>query len=132
MESITSSQQLKEAIAALEKKQELEAEAIKTQFHTVTEAFRPINLAKDAFHDFTTSTHFKGNLLDAAIGITTGIISKKVLVGGSSNPLIRILGTVLELGIASVVTKNPEGIKSAGMTLFNKIFKKKKEEKEPE
>ena len=48
------------------------------------------------------------------MGLATGYLSKKVIVGGSSNVLRKILGTVLQFGVANAVAKHPEAIRLLG------------------
>ena len=71
--------------------------------------------------DFVSSPNLTTNLVDSAIGLTMGIISKKAIVGKSKNPLVNILGTLLEIGITRVVSKNPEGIKSIARQLYKRF-----------
>jgi hypothetical protein len=43
--------------------------------------------------------------------MTTGYITKKVLLGSTHNPIKRILGTVLQFVITNIVTKQSEKVK---------------------
>ena len=96
---------LKEKILLLEHQQKQELIVLKNQFHDTYESLKPINFLKNTFHEVTSSPDIKNNLLNNAIGIATGFLTKKVLVGASHNPIKRILGTVLEFLIANVVSK---------------------------
>lgn len=58
-----------------------------------------------------TTSEFKGNILSNVIGITTGYLTKKVLLGSTHNPIKRILGTLLQFVITNVVTKHSEKVK---------------------
>jgi hypothetical protein len=40
--------------------------------------------------------------------MTTGYLTKKVLLGGTHNPIKRILGTILQFAITNIVTKQSE------------------------
>lgn len=132
MENINNSAALKEAIRVLEiKKQEQEA-ALKLEFHQSLEELNPLNSIKTTLKSFATDPDITGTILNAAIGFTTGFISKKLFVGGSKNPITKIAGTLIELGIAGAVTKNPEKIKTLGLALLKKLFRKKEPEKSEE
>ena len=60
-------------------------------------------------------------MVNAAIGFTTGFITKKVFTGKSNNPMTKLFGTVLEMVVASKVTKNADEIKSIATIIVKKI-----------
>lgn len=125
MEKITNSASLKQAIRDLENKQQELEIALKHEFHLSIEQLNPLNSIKTTLKNFATDPDITGTILNAAIGFTTGFISKKILVGGSNNPITKLAGTLIELGIAGAVTKNPEKIKTIGLALLKKLFSKK-------
>ena len=47
------------------------------------ESIKTINIIKDTFQDFTHSPDLKSNLLQTAVSITGGYLSKKLLFGKS-------------------------------------------------
>ncbi len=55
----------------------------------------------------------KDNFLDLIIGHITGFVTRQAYVRGSGNPLKKILGIGLQLGVTNFVSKHPDGIKSA-------------------
>ncbi len=123
------SELIKSQIWFLKTKQKEELASLKNQLHITFESFKPINLLKETFKEVGESPDLKSNLLNSAIGLSTGFISKKLMVGKTSNPIKNIIGTVVEFAIANVVTKNSEKIISTGETLFQLIFKRKKDKK---
>ena len=84
-------------------------------------------MVKSALLEVASSPELKSNMLDNIIGLTTGYLSKKVLVGTSHNPIKRILGTLLQFAIASFVSKHTDTIKSTGEIILKRIFKNRKE-----
>lgn len=120
-------EELREAIRLLKIKQAEELNLLKEQFHLTLESLKPLNLIKSIWHDTTSSSEIKRNLLNTAIGMTTGYISKTILIGLSRNPIKRILGTLLQFAISVVVSKHPDAIKSAGEKLVKRIFKNKED-----
>ena len=58
------------------------------------------------------------------MSLTAGYLSKKVTVGATHNPLKQLLGTLLQVGVTSLVSKNSEGIKSIAGTLINYFSRK--------
>ena len=99
---------LKEAILVLKLKQAEYLLQLKDQYYYTYESLKPINIIKKAFGQMATSSEFKGNILSNVIGITTGYLTKKVLLGSTHNPIKRILGTLLQFVITNVVTKHAE------------------------
>ena len=105
MKKINQTEILKETILLMKMKQADELVQLKDQYHYTLESLKPLNLIKKAFGLVATSPEIKGNILSNVIGITTGYLTKKVLLGGTHNPIKRILGTVLQFAITNIVTK---------------------------
>lgn len=112
---------LKENIILLEIEQEQNRLLLKEEFKQTFEALRPVNLFKNTFQEITESPDFKNNLIDSVIGIVTGFISKKIIVGNTHNPFKQIMGVLLQLTITSMVTKNADAIKSSIMEMISKF-----------
>ena len=121
--------ELKEAIYLLKKKQAIELKLLKEQMHTVHESIKPANLIKSAFHQVVTSPDIKGNIIGSIIGLASGFVSKKAFVGGSHNPITKIIGSLLQMGVTNVASKNSDSIKSIGEKLFQLVFKKSDKDK---
>jgi hypothetical protein len=104
---------LNETIALLEYRQKQELRILKEQFEVTYDSLKPLNIIKNAFNDMTTSSELKGNLINNVIGMSTGYLTKKLLLGSSHNPFKRILGNVLQFVITNVVTKHTDAGKPA-------------------
>jgi hypothetical protein len=104
---------LNETIALLEYRQKQELRILKEQFEVTYDSLKPLNIIKKAFGDMTTSSELKGNLINNVIGMSTGYLTKKLLLGSSHNPFKRILGNVLQFVITNVVTKHTDAGKPA-------------------
>lgn len=126
MEKITSITELKDAIRLLEIKQADEKVLLIKQFMVTYESMRPVNLIKDKFNDVITSPNLKENLLNAALSLAAGYLSKKAIIGATHNPLKQLFGTLLQVGVTGLVSKNTDGIKSTAMNLIGSVFKKKR------
>ncbi|MGG7036379.1 MAG: hypothetical protein ACI7YS_14450, partial [Flavobacterium sp.] len=66
----------------------------------------------------------------SAIGLGTGILSKKLLVGNTHNPVKRMLGTVVEFAVANVVSKYTGGIAAIGVSLLKRLVTNSSTKKE--
>jgi len=125
MEKITSVEELKKAILLLEIKQANEAVQLKEQLLVTYESLKPINLIKKIFTDITSSPDLKKDLLGTTLSLAAGYLSKKAAVGSTHNPIKQLLGTLLQLGVTNIVSKNSDGIKIIGMKILNSFFHKK-------
>lgn len=125
MKQITTLIELREEIALLETSQVSNGIALKEQFKMTYESLRPVNLIKSTFKELTSAPDFKDNLLNSTIGIGAGYLSRKIVVGATHNPIKKLLGVLLQVGITSIASKNGDGIKSGAMKLISSLFVKK-------
>ena len=126
MKNSNETKKLNETIRFLENKQKMELDILKEQFHVTYESLKPLNLIKSVFKEVTSSPTIKDNLLNNAIGMTTGYLSKKVLIGSTHNPLKNIFGTILQFAIGNVVTKHSNKLVSTGGSLLLNFLKNRK------
>jgi hypothetical protein len=121
---------LKELILLREAEKIIEGKLLKEHLHRTYESLRPINILKSSVKGIFSAPDLTTNLVNSAIGLTTGFAAKKVFAGKSANPLTKMAGFILEIVVAGAVTKNPEVIKSVGGYILKSIFRKK--EPDPE
>jgi hypothetical protein len=112
---------LQERIILLENRQLEEITLLKEQLHDTLESLKPINLLKNTIHNVSSSPELKEDLISNAIGLTTGYISRKIILGTAHNPITKIMGAVLQFTIGNLVAKNSDTIKAVGEVLLNKI-----------
>jgi hypothetical protein len=110
---------LKEAICLLKKKKKIERALLKEQLHDVQESLKPINLIKGLFHSFAEDGEGKSSLLDNLLGIATGFLSKKLLIGNSHNIFKNIFGFLMQQGVQKVVIQNSDSIKHYSSAIFS-------------
>jgi hypothetical protein len=121
---------LNERIILLENKQTEKLKVIREQFHIAYESLKPINVIKDVFHEVASSSEIKNDIVSNVIGLTTGYLSKKILLGSTHNPIKKIMGNLLQFAIANVASKHAETIKSAGENILQRILKYRKDSKQ--
>jgi hypothetical protein len=124
MQNITNAADLKMAIQSLKVEQEISEELLKAQFRLTYENLKPINIIRNAIKDLTSEPALMDNIVGTTIGLASGYITKKIVVGNSGNIIRKILGSLLEFGVTNVVAKHPEAIKSISQFIFN-LFRKK-------
>ncbi|MBK8521251.1 MAG: hypothetical protein WAT20_03470 [Ferruginibacter sp.] len=125
MKSITTSGELKAAIQQLELQQADDLILLKEQYFKTKEGFKLVNLIKSKFKEVAGDPDLKTDAINAAIGFTSGILARKLMIGKTINPFKKLLGIAVEMVVASKVVKNADGIKLAGGSIFNRLFRKK-------
>ncbi|MGC4101947.1 hypothetical protein [Ferruginibacter sp.] len=120
---ITNSSQLTAAIAHLKTKADLQQEELREQVNDMYESIKPANLVKRLLNRHNDSLHFTDDLIDASIGAAAGYLSKKIIPGGKQNKFKKVVGNLVELSVAGIVNKNAGNIRSAGISLLERLIK---------
>lgn len=116
---INNATDLKAAIHQLEAKQFAQKQSLRNQFYETYESLKPLNIIKSEFKKFTSSPDIKSNIVNTAIGLGAGILTKKVFIGGSANIFKKLFGSFIEMGIAKLVSGNADKIKDMGKELLH-------------
>ncbi len=112
MKKNTGKDELTEAIRLLKNKQDHELQILRDQFKLAYESIKPINLIKNTLHQVATSSEIRNNILNNAVGLATGFVAKKLLLGKTHNPVKKILGTIFQFAVANMVANRSEQIHS--------------------
>jgi len=127
MQPITTSDELKNAIQILEFDQQLRGQQLKEHVYLAIESLKPVNLIKSTIHNVVSSPYLIDNLLGVAMGLTSGYVSKKIVLGKSVNVIRKLFGTLLQFGITNVVAQNSESIKTFGQSIYQYFQRIKKQ-----
>jgi hypothetical protein len=125
MQNITPTDELKNAIQLLEVEQAAKWQLLKDQFHLSYESLKPVNLLRSTVNDIASSPYLIDNIIGNAVGLATGYLSRKIVVGASGNIFRKLIGFVLQFGVANFVAQHPDAIKSIGQFILQHIFRKK-------
>lgn len=125
MKKITSAKELHEAIEMLEQKKTKQLSSLEHQFTEFYESLKPANIIKNTLQSAFSSEGTKKNILGSVIGLGTGLLSKRLLVGKSVGIFRKFLGAAVEFGVAGLIAKNAGKIKDKGAEIIHKIFPKK-------
>jgi hypothetical protein len=125
MHSITSLNELKNAIQLLEVEQAEKRQLLKNQLSIAYESLRPINILRKALKDIASSDDLTDNILGTVSGLASGYLSKKVFIGTSGNLFRKLFGSILQLGVTTVVSQHPDVIKSLGHSILQYFLRKK-------
>jgi hypothetical protein len=123
MEKITTIADLNTAIHDLENKRAIDWLLLKEQFLMTAETLKPVNIVKGTFREMISSPESKASLAKTAIGIATGLVATKLIVGKVPVPLARFLISVLT-GIGAKENNTPivGGFKSIGSNFLKKML----------
>ena len=125
MGKISSLAVLQETIEILEVEREIEGRILKEQFQLTYERFKPVNLLRSTLLEVTSTPYLLNNVVDTAIGLATGYLSKKMVIGASGNIFRKLLGIVVQLGVTNSVAQHPYTIRSIGQFIYQHFLGKK-------
>lgn len=116
MYKINSDRSLADAIQNLEAQRVLELEILKKYAEYTFHELNPVNIVKEKIHDglsniseTVNSASFKNGLLKTGIGLATGFLSKKLVVGSSGGILKKLLGSAVQAAVSGfIIKKLPE------------------------
>lgn len=125
MESITTVNELKNAIQILELDHTVRKQLITEQVGLLSESLKLINLIKNNLQKIGSSPDMIDNILGVTVGLASGYISKKIITGGSAGTARKLLGSLLQLGVTTLIAQHPDTIKSIGQFIFRHFLKRR-------
>jgi hypothetical protein len=126
MQNITNFDELKNAIKLLEVEQALKRQLLKEQLNISYESLKPVNILRKTLKEITLSHDLTDNILGTASGLASGYLSKKIFIGASGNLFRKLIGSLLQFGVTTVVSQHPDVIKSLGKLIIQHLFARKK------
>jgi hypothetical protein len=124
---ISNATELNNAIHLLENELNQQKQLVTDQVNVIYEDFKPVNVVRDLFREVVSSDEFRSNVITAAIGISTGYITKKLMVGKSRNLMKALGGNLLQYGIANLILHPSRIMKSVILPILGMLdFKSKK------
>ncbi|HCL84296.1 MAG TPA: hypothetical protein DIC22_09985 [Chitinophagaceae bacterium] len=122
---VTNAEELAEAIAELELKAAVQKKQIQEIFADLSENMKPVNLIRNSAKAVFSDIHTE-DVLNALIGVGTGILSRRLILGRTRGLIGKTLGRAVQWGMAALVSKNAEKIKEKAGEWIDMIFKKHK------
>lgn len=126
---ISNKKELELAIMELERKKSMQLAMMKEHYAHTSNSLKPKNLIKNAFSSVTHSSDAMNGVLKTAAGIGIGILTKRLFLGGSASLIQKIIGNVVEAGVAKTAINNTDKIKAYGSAIYNNLFKRKSKNK---
>lgn len=128
MENQYTAESLKEAIKALEIKQAEERQLLLDQLFITYESLKPVNILKKMVKDFSVAENLKQDFYNAIAGMISGLVTKKLIVGKTKNPVLKFVGLAVQFGITTFVSKYYSSIQDSIVQFFSRFLEEKKEE----
>ena len=115
-------EQLEFRILELEVQQKENLQLLKEDLQEIVENLTPLNLIKNVIADSEISSENIGqNILNDAIGISSGYITKRLMFGSSNNPVKKVMGSMFQFIVAKFVSNQSERIEAIGEVIMRKI-----------
>lgn len=89
-------QLLMEQINVLRNRQAYELQMLKRQIDITIDGLKPFNLIKSAFHNVSSSPEIRNNLVQSAVSLTTGYLTRNLFFGTLSVPIQKIVGNIVQ------------------------------------
>jgi hypothetical protein len=124
--NINNSEDIKKVIVLIEDEVEEQKQLLMEQVNILYDNFRPVNVVKDVFREVVTSEDFRGNILTATMGISTGYVTKRLLFRKDNNLLKALTGNLLQYGIANMIVNPSRVLKTIFLPILE-LFSSKKE-----
>jgi len=118
--TINSDEDLKAAIAELERKVQHNKDGIKGNFQQLKQELNPKTVAKNTFSYVAETPEIQRTLVNTALGFILGYASKKAVELLSENSLNRTVENIVSHQLTELENKNPDSLLSKGISLFRK------------
>ncbi|HEY5509759.1 MAG TPA: hypothetical protein VIK10_01905 [Prolixibacteraceae bacterium] len=125
MQNRSSTAVLKDTIQLLETEQKIEGRLLKEQFYLTYESLKPVNLLRSSIRDVVSPPYLIDNIVGTAVGLATGYLSKKIVIGTSGNIIRKFFGLLMQLGVTNTIAQHPDSIKSIGQFIYQHFLHKK-------
>jgi hypothetical protein len=101
-------EQLQQRIIDLESKQLQEWASVKAEASDLFDQLTPAHIVKNILVELTKAPEIKHNLMNSAIGMGAGYLSKRILFGPNPGKVMQVAGSFVEMSVAGIVAKNTD------------------------
>ena len=84
----------------------------------------PVNILRNTLKKFFGPSDLLEDLSGSAMGAASGLLMKKIFIGKSGNAIKKLIGSLLQMSISSIVAQNADLIKSTGQVILKRLFQK--------
>lgn len=125
MKPISSSVELKQAIAELEKRTKVQEITLKGQLARTKEAVKPQNLIRNSFSSLAEMPEVKRTLVSTIVGFGLGYLSKKATEALQEEKLNRMMSALVEHSIDRIIQQNPESLIAKGLHITRDVARQR-------
>ena len=119
---------LREKIKELQIRQEEEGKVLQAKLAATYDSLKPINIVKSIVSDVFESKSLREEFVNTAAGYATGLITKKLIIGTSKNPVLKLFGLSIQLAMTTLMSKNYAAVKEIIAQLAGSVFTKMQED----
>ena len=123
MHIVTNAETLHQTLEILRIKREENKLALKKNFNEICESLTPANIIKNSMEGLVGSDH-KGDVGNAAIGVASGLLVKKLLFKSTTNPLKKLAGVAVQAIVTKIAARHSDSIKESGKNIFKRLADK--------
>ena len=126
MEKQYTKESLQEAIKLLEIKQVEVGQLLKSELLNTYDNLKPINILRNIASEFFSTDKYKQDFVEIVAGLTTGFLTKRMMIGKSKNSLHRIVGLAIQFGVTTFVSKKYNALKDSAIQFISRFLEEKK------
>ncbi len=120
---INNAADLELAITQLQEESDQKKIILRNHFNGLIESMKPVNLLKSTVKDIAESPGIATAAIGTSLAIGAGVMSKKMIIGSSTNIFKRMLGGLVEFMVAKGIANNSEALADKGIALLKKLAK---------
>lgn len=123
MGQINTQDELRRAIADLERKKSVQELEMKSDFEQVKHAMKPVNLVRNTFSQFAEIPEVRRTLISTVVGFGMGYVAKKAKDVLSEESMDNMVSTLVHTQMSKLENKNPDSFLTKAVTYFRKNLK---------
>lgn len=117
MEVLTTYDELVRKIESVQLRRDQEKDALQAEFTEFKESLKPVNIIRGFFQELK-SSDVKADILKGAMGLATGFLTNKLLLGRLGGPLKTAMSAVIPGLFTSLAVKTPDTLKEKGLSML--------------
>ena len=126
MRIVKDNKSLNEAIIFLENQQKSDLFLLKEHFEFTKEELNPVHIVKEKFHDLMSTPGMKGTLIKGGVGLVSGFLAKRFVMGSGSGIVSKLAGTAIPMVASGLMTQIPDNVKENGISFLQRTLQKMK------
>lgn len=123
MGQISTQDELRQAIADLERKRSVQELEMKSDLEQVKHAMKPVNLVRNTFSQFAEIPEIRRTLISTVVGFGMGYVAKKAKDVLSEESMDNMVSTLVHTQMSKLENKNPDSFLTKAVTYFRKNLK---------